>query len=228
MRVKKEIVDFHAHILPGADHGSVSVETSLFQIYSAIEMGVSRIIATPHFYPHRHTVNAFIKRRDEAFLLLKDHLPFGVEIKLGAEVLICPGIENLPGLEKLFINGTNALLLELPFDNFDEAYCESVREMTSRGIDVIIAHADRYRAFNIEKLLRSGATLQLNASSLLGLVKRKDVYSWLDRGAVVALGSDIHGEDKKAYAKFAKAIYAMGDRVDYIKEQSDFIWKNSK
>ena len=79
---KIEIADFHAHILPCADHGSDSVETSLWQLSSAANHGVTRIIATPHFYPHRHTVEAFSKRRDEAFNALKDHIPNGIDIKL--------------------------------------------------------------------------------------------------------------------------------------------------
>ena len=51
-----DIVDFHAHVLPCADHGSSSVSTSLSQLSYAKGAGVKRIIATPHFYPHKHTL----------------------------------------------------------------------------------------------------------------------------------------------------------------------------
>ena len=80
------IVDFHAHILPGADHGSDSIETSLWQINAAREAGVNRIIATPHFYPHRHSVHNFIERRNTSLNSLYDNIPGDVRIKLGAEV----------------------------------------------------------------------------------------------------------------------------------------------
>ena len=106
-----DIVDFHSHILPGADHCSGSLETSIWQINSAIRHGVTRIIATPHFYPHRHRVDDFVYKRDEAFYKLEKHIPKGVKIVLGAEVLICQGIENLPDIDKLFSSGTNCLLL---------------------------------------------------------------------------------------------------------------------
>lgn len=224
---KLDIVDFHAHVLPRADHGSNSVETSLWQIKSAIFHGVTRIIATPHFYPHRHTVQSFIKRRDEAYGLLMEHIPDGVEIKLGAEALICPGFEHLPDIEKLFVEGTRTILIELPYSDFQACYCDSVKEMVSSGIDVVIAHADRYPAENIEKMIKAGAKLQLNAHSTLGIIKRSEVYSWLDRKLVVALGSDIHERDGAAYRDFAKAIKRIGKSVEQIKEQSDLIWNQA-
>ena len=71
-----DIVDFHSHILPNADHGSDSLETSLKQLLLAKEFGVKRIIATPHFYPHRHTLQAFLARRNKAFEELDDLLPY--------------------------------------------------------------------------------------------------------------------------------------------------------
>ncbi|MEE3459824.1 MAG: CpsB/CapC family capsule biosynthesis tyrosine phosphatase, partial [Candidatus Faecousia sp.] len=42
------MIDFHAHILPGADHGSDGLETSLRQLALAEEAGVDTIVATPH------------------------------------------------------------------------------------------------------------------------------------------------------------------------------------
>lgn len=221
-------IDFHAHILPGADHGSSSVEESLCQIRYASHYGIDRIIATPHFYPHVHTVDSFVKTRNAAYRSLVRHLDLDVEIRLGAEVLICQGIENLPCIDKLFIEGTNCLLLELPFSEFDEAYLGSVAEMKKQGIDLILAHADRYPISTVEKMLRAGAKLQLNASSLLGFFKRRDLYSMIEEKKVIALGSDIHGRDKKAYRNYAKAIDKIGSNAEYIIEQSNSIWNSGK
>ena len=223
------IVDFHAHILPTADHGSDSVETTLFQLKSAIEHGIDRIIATPHFYPNGHTVESFLNRRSAAYKLLLPHLTSDLpEIRLGAEVLICEGIEHLPDLEKLFVYGTSSLLLELPFSSFREEYCDSVGELVARGVDVIIAHADRYPEENIERVIEAGARIQLNASSLSLVFSRKCIYDWLSRDLVVALGSDIHNKDKRAYPDFVRACSRIGSHADFIKEQSDIIWSLSK
>ena len=56
-------LDYHAHILPGCDHGSSSVDMSLKQINMAKEAGVQTICATPHFYPHKESVSSFIESR---------------------------------------------------------------------------------------------------------------------------------------------------------------------
>lgn len=51
-------LDYHAHILPGCDHGSSSVAMSLKQIDMAKAAGIKTICATPHFYPHKESVSS--------------------------------------------------------------------------------------------------------------------------------------------------------------------------
>ena len=220
----KGFVDFHAHILPKADHGSSSVETSTFQLNAAREVGVYRIIATPHFYPHRHLMEDFLKRRDHAYENLKPHIPEGMQVKLGAEVLICEGIQNIPGIERLFVEGTRTLLLELPFHRYEAYFDTAVKELIEQDIDVIIAHADRYDEKVVEKMLKAGARLQLNASSLDRFFKRRTLFDWVDNGDVIAIGSDIHGKDKDAYKHFTRAISKVKTKAEYIKAESDKIF----
>ena len=63
----------------------------------------------------------------------------------------------------------------------------------------------------------AGARVQLNASSLVGLFVKKHLYGWIDSGVVVALGSDIHGKDKKAYKNLSAALKKMGkERAEKI------------
>lgn len=224
MKDSKGFVDFHAHILPRADHGSGSVETSTFQLNAAKSSGVYRVIATPHFYPHRHLLDDFLKRREEAYQKLKPHIPEGMEVKIGAEVLICPGIQKLPNIDKLFIEGTNTLLLELPFSRYEDYFPEAVKELREDGVDVVIAHADRYATSTVEKMIEAGARLQLNADSLVRLFKKKRLLAWVKSGHVIALGSDIHGKDEKAYKNFTRAIKVFKDKSDYIKKESDLIF----
>lgn len=219
------ILDFHAHVLPTADHGSDSVEVTLFQLESAGLYGVERIIATPHFYPNAHSVDSFLARRNQAYKLLEPYLNDSTpKIKLGAEVLICEEIENLPGIEKLFVEGTDTLLLELPFTKFQSSFIHSVKKLVSRGINVVLAHADRYSPDGIEALVAKGAKIQLNADSLATFFKKRVLYDWLERDLVVALGSDIHGRDKRAYSNFAKASAKIKEYLPRIKSASDAIW----
>lgn len=219
------IVDFHSHVLPRADHGSSSVDTSLCQISMARQSGVSCILATPHFYPAEQDVSRFLERRSNAYNNLKASLDGNSpQIILGAEVLICDNIEALPRIEELCIGETNALLLELPFNDFDKRYIASVGALKKRGFNVVLAHADRYDMHNINSLVSAGAKIQLNANSLARLFVKKHLYEWIDAGLVVGLGSDIHGTDKGAYKNFLTAIRKMGpSRAERIMQASNQI-----
>ena len=202
-----EIVDFHAHILPGADHGSDSVETSLKQLTLAKNASVNTIIATPHFYPHVHSVEEFLKIRNQAYLSLESAKEADMpKIILGAEVLLCVGIDRLAAIDKLCIEGTKTILIELPFADFSSDYVETVVGLIESGYEVILAHAERYNPAHIEQLRSVGAKLQLNAKVLSKRFVSGSIRTWLKEGSVVAIGSDIHDVDTKAYKYFAKAM----------------------
>ncbi len=223
-----DIVDFHAHVLPRADHGSSSLEDSLRQLELAKECGVTRIVATPHFYPHRDSVESFLARRDAAYRRLAGSLDNSVEIIPGAEVLLCDNLESLPGFEKLCVSGTKTLLLELPFSDFTREHYYSVCEILKMGLEVVLAHVDRYPPENIEQLLGVGAAAQINVDSLASFGKRKKLYEWLERKCVVAIGSDIHGPDKRAYKRFLAAKKKISAYLESVKAGSDRIWNSAK
>ena len=209
-----KIIDFHTHILPNADHGSDSLETSLKQLELSEKVPIDTFIATSHFYPHRHRVNDFLKRRDESYSLLSSHTD--KEIILGAEVLLCEGLNKLPGIENLTIGNSKIILLELPFNQFKSEYETAIEAFIDEGYTVVLAHADRYPKENIERLLPLGAKIQLNASSLSGFFPKKHLFEWIERGVVVALGSDIHMADKNAYPSFVKMRKKLGTSFDEI------------
>lgn len=223
------VVDFHSHILPGVDHGSDSLVTTLYQLNSAKKHGISKIISTSHFYPTAHSVEGFLKKRNAAYTQLLERGGELPEIRLGAEVLLCNGIDRLEGIEKLCINGTNSLLLELPFSDFCYEYVRTVERLLHKGLDVILAHADRYDCKNIETLIPLGVRVQLNASSLIGFkkLKNKHLFEWMEKGLVVALGSDIHGKDSRAHARLCKAFKSVGTHAEKIISLQNDIWNNS-
>lgn len=225
MVIKQDVVDFHSHILPGADHGSSSVSETLLQLSFAAEHSVSRVIATPHFYPMAHTVESFLDRRSRAMEELESATErCKVSVVLGAEVLICDSIERMQRIEKLFIGKSNTILLELPTGGFSDSYITSVRNFIKNGVRVVLAHADRYAAESIERLVDVGAKIQLNADALSRIFIRGAVKNWLRDDLVVALGSDIHGKDSGAYKRFVKATERVGDKLSIIRSVSDGIW----
>lgn len=187
-------LDYHAHILPGCDHGSDGLATSLKQVEMAASAGVKTICATPHFYPHKESVESFLRRREKTAGLLLHELPENAPlIQLGAEVLICDGMERLDGLNRLCREGTNELLLEMPFYAWPESIWDTLYLLCDLAdIQIVLAHAERYPAENIEKLICESVPLQLNAECLTKPLKRKRYLEWIENGYVKYLGSDIH------------------------------------
>lgn len=209
-------LDYHAHILPGCDHGSDSLETSQKQIAMAKAAGIKTICATPHFYPNRDTTHSFLLRRQLSYEKLSPYLvKSDPQILLGAEVLICDAIENMDELYSLCLEGTNELLIEMPFYKWPSSIWATIYHLNDReDIRPVIAHAERYPAENIELLIREGISLQLNVDCLLKPFKRKRYFSWIENGYVAYLGSDIHmtGANYQDWIKCKIAVNAFCSR----------------
>ncbi len=214
--------DFHSHILPRLDHGSDSVETSLAQVKSASEIGIKTIVASSHFYPHKHSVKSFIEARAQAYAALTEALGEKPNIRIipAAEILLCEKLDRLPELSELTVGETKQLLIELPMNGFSGKHIEAVSEMIYSGYGVILAHPERFSRENIEALLPLGVNLQLNAAALSGLLVKNHVRDWIARDLVVGLGSDIHMADKKAYRRFMKAAKRLEDLDSRINEKT--------
>ncbi len=227
MKIKmNDLCDFHAHILPGADHGSSSCENSSCQLELARKCGVSRIVATPHFYPQRTSVSDFVRRRDTAYNSILNILPEGISVVPGAEVLLCENMEKLPDLPKLCIGKSNIMLLELPYTDLGSSYLYTMSAIMERGFEIVLAHAERYEFSYVNEFVSFGAKIQLNASSLCRFFGiEKNILNWLENGSVIALGSDIHGASPKAYNHFVRAQKRISKYIPYIKDYSDRMWE---
>ena len=187
-------LDYHAHVLPGCDHGSDSVETSRKQLAMAAAARVRTVCATPHFYPHKESIPSFLQRREASARLLRENLTADApQLQLGAEVLICDGMERLDGLPRLCRSETNELLLEMPFYQWPEAIWDTLYALCERrDIKIVLAHAERYPPEAIEQLIRDNVALQLNSECLTRPLHRKRYLTWIENGSVKYLGSDIH------------------------------------
>lgn len=192
------MIDFHSHIIPGIDDGAKSPEESLLILKTLWRQGVRTVVATPHYYKQNESVSDFIGRRSEAFEQLKkvsdgEDIP---EIILGAEVLFTPSLEE-DDLSPLYIQGTDYLLLEMPYRYFDGATLRAVENLILRkGFSPIMAHIERYVRFtqksDIYKLMSLGAVGQINASSFLNMTQRKFCMELIKNNTANILGSDVH------------------------------------
>ena len=216
------LIDFHTHILPGIDDGSRDIDMTEKMLRMEQSMGVSHIYATPHFYAHRRSIESFLERRDRALSKVRalpgygDSLP---AVTPGAEVYYFSGIGRAGQLENLCIEGTDILLLELPFAQWHSDIAKDVSELISRrGMYIVLAHLERYEAFQKERhvwerLLEMPLTIQLNCEDIIdkGSIFRrnnrhKTCFELLSRHDNVIIGSDCHNlTDRKPNLTDARA-----------------------
>ena len=190
------IVDFHTHILPKMDDGSLSVEMSLGMLCGE-EADV--FIATPHFYAQRERLESFLSRRKSAWERLIEAKEEEKRVALGAEVAYFPGIGQAEGLGRLCIQGTDVLLLELPYMPWTDAVLTET-EALCRRYTVVLAHIERYLDFRpnlslLKKLRALPVYMQVNAGSLRKPLKRFRIGKHI--GDVFLLGSDMHNLESR-------------------------------
>lgn len=221
MSTSAPIVDFHAHVLPAADHGSTGLLETKNQLALYRKAGVDTVVATPHFYPNSVSIDPFLAMANSAaaelaeLLATEENAP---RVLLGAEVLYCDNMHHMEGLERLCIRGTNVLLLELPLSDWSPTLFHTVRELSKR-VCVVLAHIDRYtrpHADELMQLIEDGALAQVNAYSLFSLLERRRLAPFFGSGAVVALGSDLHNVDASAVDKLVRAKKHLGGDYDGI------------
>lgn len=210
------MVDFHCHLLPNMDDGSSSVDESLKILEKLSEQTVELVVATPHFIANDESVESFLHRRQRAYEELAENLYEGLpDIRLGAEVAFYEGISNLNGLNKLCIEGTNILLIEMANVKWTKCVINELYRLVSLGnIQIMIAHVERCLYMQdpdvVDYLLENGVIMQSNASYFIRTLTKRKACRSLRNNIIHVLGSDSHN---------------MTSRPPRIKEALDFIEK---
>ena len=220
--------DFHTHLLPDIDC-SGNPELSVKLLDKMQSLGVQNVVLSPHFYPqHNSNVEDFLERRDRNIdnLLQKmeEQNISGIELIPAAEVLLCPKLEKMNNLEKLCIGETNTILIEMPDLPWSDMLFNSLQKMKDRlGLEVVIAHADRYGKYNALCFIDMGFKVQVNADSVASFSMKRTILDWAKNGHVYALGSDEHVHSSLppyAYKDFTKASSILAKYADEINERS--------
>ena len=212
------MIDFHTHILPGIDDGSRDVSMSLQMLNAMKKQGADTVCATSHFYATQRTVDRFLFRRHEAWEKLKAVLPPDApRILLGAEVLYYPGIASMEELPSLCLQGTDLLLLEMPFEPWTAYMTREVNDLARRGdVQILLAHIERYFFYQSidvwDDFLDLGILMQSNAEFFLSFKTRCKALKLLWDGYIHLLGTDTHNMSSrapnldKARARIQKAL----------------------
>ena len=225
------VIDFHTHILPKLDHGCWSLEECEKQLRLIRSAKTDIAVATPHFYPHVHRIEDFIKSLEQATNSIKTanfaDIP---RICVGAEVLLCENLSEMDGLAELCIKGTKAILLELPMNLLKTGHFDTVENMLSDDFTVILAHVDRYLRIcpnDLDTLRDMGVLMQVNAHALTPFSLHGRLKRYITEGSICALGSDLHGANPLDYKRFSKAPLVLKNHYSDIMNKSQKILENA-
>lgn len=193
------MIDFHTHLLPGIDDGSRSIEETQVILEGQARIGLKTAVATPHFYPD-HDVETFVQLRQEAKDKIEEGLKAtGINLRLGAEVLLSVDTWKLEGLEALCIEGTNYILIELPYTHWSDWVYTSIQKLIdNKRLIPILAHVERYEVVDenpncLIPFIEMGCLLQMNAKSLHPQSTRRKLSNKLVKHKFIhLLGSDVH------------------------------------
>lgn len=200
------IIDFHTHILPGIDDGSRDVHTSLILLEEETRQGIDIVVVTPHFYASHISVEDYLKRRQKSYDKLmaeierskaEDEVQYP-KILVGAEVTYFEGMSRADKLSELVLEGTNILLLEMPFKSWSQTEVDEVMHMINDSdYKIMLAHIERFLRFKgnkqyIQAFLETDAIIQCNSDSLNVKKYAKWMLKSMKKGMVPVMGSDCH------------------------------------
>ncbi len=222
------MIDFHTHILPHLDDGAKDTATAVEMLRAEMAQGVTTVLCTPHYYGKRYP-DKFLAQRNAAYEHLKERIPEGIAVRLGAEVHFT-GI-NVPEYEqlcKLAIEGTKYILLELPFvEKWTNRLLPAIADFVyDTGYTPIIAHVERYREVLkkpaiVSQLIDMGCLIQVNARAFTEKREKKFAFTLLKHGFVHCIGSDAHDLDRRS-VELLTAKNAV-ETAGYIDQ-----WKNAQ
>ncbi len=193
-------VDIHSHILPFLDDGSKDLQTAVMLVKECIKQGITNIVLTPHYlYSENNDVESFIKKRNESFLMLKNELKKQnieeIDFRLGAEVNFNCDLSAVKDIEKLAIEGTDYILIEMPFSTWQESMFDYLYTLIAqKNLIPVIAHVERYyqNEREFKKLEKLDVFFQVNAPAFTEIGDKKNARKLLKNKKIHLLGTDTH------------------------------------
>lgn len=207
------MIDIHSHVLYGIDDGAKTLDESLSILKKMSELGYTKVIATPHYIENTEYVADNKKKKDILEEIKRElkSLNIPIELYLGNEIFIDDDLLSKMLSQEIYtLNNTNYILLELPRLEKCEYALDLIYELIRRGVKVVLAHPERYVAFQkdyslIEDYLEMGVLLQGNVESLAGKhggEAKKLFIKLLKRREYFAIASDIHHESSAFFDTF--------------------------
>jgi protein-tyrosine phosphatase len=196
------VIDLHAHLIPGVDDGSHTVEQSVEVLEQFARQGVRAVCCTPHLRASE-AADPPCGRMDDLVAELRDAGPPVVKLTRGFEVFL--DVPD-PDLSEpcLSLAGTRYVLVEFGRLVPAGASVEVLQRVVAQGRVPLLAHPERYAVCTPElgrRWQEAGAVLQLDATTLLMESRRAErARALLQAGCAGIVASDNHGDRRTVFA----------------------------
>ncbi|MCI5977709.1 MAG: hypothetical protein MRZ32_02065 [Bacteroidales bacterium] len=191
--------DIHAHILPGIDDGSPDPETSLQLLEGMRDLGITKVIASPHitentFENNAETIDAAQAALDSA---MADAGMTGITVSHHAENRVDSlFMRNFKAGNLLTLPG-KVLLIENSFVQEPWGLEQLIYDLQVAGYTPVMAHPERFHYYTPQRLreLHRKVDFQVNMLSLAGYYGkniRKRAEEMMEMHLIDYLGTDTH------------------------------------
>jgi len=207
----KKMIDFHNHVLPNIDDGSISMEMSLSMLENAANQGITDVVNTVHYqHPKVDKVDTSFERIIREIEKLQsaldgDSIP--IKLHIGSEVFYLPNLLSIIDDPITTIGNGRYMLVEFLPNHIPETHKQVFFDLKMSGVTPIIAHPERYKPIQkdiglVYNWLNAGCFIQIDAGSILGLFGRESKNaaelivknSWCQ-----IMGSDAHNNRNRNF-----------------------------
>ncbi len=203
-----KFIDMHTHILPGIDDGSSSFEESVALARCYVNVGIKKVVATPHFIPGTAWATPVDKILEIVNVLQNSLNREGIDLEIlpGMEIAFHKKLEDrIEQGHVLPLGDSRHYLIEPSFNGEQDLLLEALSALLEGGNKIILAHPERIYGLqgkieNIRLLVDRGLLIQLNAGSMLGYFGRstKEFAQGLwEQDCFHFIASDTHDMNKR-------------------------------
>ena len=194
--------DIHSHVLPGIDDGAKTIDDSITLIKKFIEMGIHKIVTTPHVmgdvWPNSKDVILGKLQKVKKRLQKEGMTEFSIEA--AAEYMLDENFAKLLEKKDLLPIKDNKILVEMSYLSPPSNLFDTLFAIQIAGYKPVIAHPERYNFYHMDKskyadLKHAGALFQLNLLSLTtyyGVPVQKMALYLLEQNMYNCVGTDAH------------------------------------
>ncbi len=203
--IPNEYVDIHSHLLPNIDDGVKTVHQSAYIIEQLHQLGIKKIITTPHVmkdvWPN---TTAIINSKCQEMAKVLTSLDISVKLEASAEYMLDDLFYERIKEKDIIPLPKKYLLVEMSTFSPPLNLNEMLFEIKLAGFTPILAHPERYSFYqddmNKYKTLKDqGVFFQLNLLSLSGYYGEKvksTAIKLLNNDYFDFAGSDIHNHQQ--------------------------------